>query len=155
MGHCRSLFLYFCLFNTVYSNVLYKSLLMTGFEPRISGIGSDHSTNLATTTAQCFKCYVRIGRSDNSQKWAVNGFNIRVTFRHETIVHWRENRKWYFKLTFQMMLTPQLMRYSHLGQLWTKLWELDTITHSLTKLDRFSKENLSLVSLKQCRVTII
>ena len=25
---------------------------MTGFEPRTSGIGSDHSTNWATTTAQ-------------------------------------------------------------------------------------------------------
>ena len=29
-----------------------KFLPMTGFEPRTSGIGSDCSTNLATTTAQ-------------------------------------------------------------------------------------------------------
>ena len=27
---------------------------MTGFEPRISGVGSDRSTNSATTTAQLF-----------------------------------------------------------------------------------------------------
>ena len=32
-------------------NVQYKFLLMTGFEPQISGIGSKHSTNWATTTA--------------------------------------------------------------------------------------------------------
>ena len=32
-------------------NVLYKSLPMTGFEPRTSGVWSDHSTNWATTTA--------------------------------------------------------------------------------------------------------
>ena len=28
---------------------------MTGFEPQTSGIGSDHSTNWATTTAQIFQ----------------------------------------------------------------------------------------------------
>ena len=32
-------------------NVQNKFLLMTGFEPLTSGIGSDHSTNWATTTA--------------------------------------------------------------------------------------------------------
>ena len=33
------------------NNVQYKCLPMTGFEPRTSGIGSDRSTNWATTTA--------------------------------------------------------------------------------------------------------
>ena len=53
MSHYRPLFLFpLRLFNTVDSmltNVLlYKCLLMTGFEPRISGVGSDCSTNWAT-----------------------------------------------------------------------------------------------------------
>ena len=30
---------------------------MTGFEPRTSGIGSDRSTNWATTTARDWKCF--------------------------------------------------------------------------------------------------
>ena len=34
------------------TNVLYKRLLMTKFEPQISDIGCDPSTNWATTTAQ-------------------------------------------------------------------------------------------------------
>ena len=41
-------FLCFRLFNTVDSkqvNVPYKSLLMTGFKPWISGVRSDRSTN--------------------------------------------------------------------------------------------------------------
>ena len=33
-------------------NVQYKLLPMTGFELQTPGIGSDRSTNLATTTAQ-------------------------------------------------------------------------------------------------------
>ena len=52
MGHFRPLILYFRLFNTVDSqqiNIWYKSLPMTGFEPRTSGVGSDCSTNWATT----------------------------------------------------------------------------------------------------------
>ena len=51
MGHSRPLFLYFWLFNTAeikQINVRYKSLPMTGFEPRISGIRSDCPTNWAT-----------------------------------------------------------------------------------------------------------
>ena len=35
-----------------YTNVLYKSLPMTGFEPQTSGAGSKSSTNWSTTTAQ-------------------------------------------------------------------------------------------------------
>ena len=34
--------------------VQYKFLPMTGFEPQTSGIGSNHSTNWATTTAHCW-----------------------------------------------------------------------------------------------------
>ena len=36
-------------------NVWYKSMPMIGFEPRTYDIGSDHSTNCATTTAQIEK----------------------------------------------------------------------------------------------------
>ena len=41
-------------FNTVDSKQMFNSkiLLLTGFEPRTSGIGSDHSTKWATSTAQ-------------------------------------------------------------------------------------------------------
>ena len=56
MGHSRSLFLYYCLFNTVDGKL---NLPMTGFELRISGIGSARSTNRATTTTLqsfCFHC---------------------------------------------------------------------------------------------------
>ena len=54
LGHSRPLFLYFRLFNAVDSkqiNVRDKSLPMTGFESQTSDIGSDRSTNWATTTA--------------------------------------------------------------------------------------------------------
>ena len=48
--HSGPLFL-FCLFNTVCNAVdmQFIKLLMTGFELWISGVGSDHSTNCATT----------------------------------------------------------------------------------------------------------
>ena len=49
LGHSRPLFLYFCLFNY---KLVDKFLLMTGCEPRISGVGSNRSSNGATTTAQ-------------------------------------------------------------------------------------------------------
>ena len=50
MDHSRPHFPYFHLF---YLNVqlVNKILLMLGFEPQISGFGSDHSTNWATTPA--------------------------------------------------------------------------------------------------------
>ena len=52
MGHF-GLFLYFRLFTTVDNDYLNKSQLpITGFEPRTSGVESDHFTNWATTTAQ-------------------------------------------------------------------------------------------------------
>ena len=49
MGHSRPLFLYFCLLAVI---VQYKILPMNGFEPRTSGVGSNCSTNWATTTAR-------------------------------------------------------------------------------------------------------
>ena len=51
MGHSQPLFLCFCLF---YFNaqLVDKILLMLGFEPRVSGVRSDRSTNWATTTAR-------------------------------------------------------------------------------------------------------
>ena len=70
MGHSRHLFIYFCLFNTVDSRQwTIKILPMTGFEPRTSVIGSNRSTNWATTTAlflnvdSIFKLHVQ-SRSD-------------------------------------------------------------------------------------------
>ena len=51
MGHSQPLFLCFCLF---YFNaqLVDKILLMLGFDPRVSGVRSDRSTNWATTTAR-------------------------------------------------------------------------------------------------------
>ena len=52
MGHWRPLFLYFRLFNTVESKQYsIKTLPMSGFELRTSGVRSDHFANWATTTA--------------------------------------------------------------------------------------------------------
>ena len=46
LGHSRTLFLFFRLFNTVFSTVDSQLILsMAGFELRISGVGSDWSTN--------------------------------------------------------------------------------------------------------------
>ena len=46
VGHSRPLFIYFRLFNTVDNKqMLNKILLITGVEPRTSGIESDRSTN--------------------------------------------------------------------------------------------------------------
>ena len=50
MVHSRPLFLYFRLFD--FDVHLVDNILpMLGFEPQISGVGSNHSTNKATTTA--------------------------------------------------------------------------------------------------------
>ena len=43
------------------SNVQYKFLPMTGFEPRTSGFGTDRSTNWGTTTAQHQKLFDYLG----------------------------------------------------------------------------------------------
>ena len=53
MGHSRSIFLHFRLFNSLqYTGYVSQLLLMTEFEPRTSGIVSDRSANWATATAQ-------------------------------------------------------------------------------------------------------
>ena len=49
MHHSRPLFLYFCLFNTVYlKSRWFITLPMTGFEPWILCVGSDRSIHWAT-----------------------------------------------------------------------------------------------------------
>ena len=52
MGHSQPFFFIF-----VFSIIQFvdKILPMSGFEPRISGVGSNRSTNWATTTAQSYK----------------------------------------------------------------------------------------------------
>ena len=47
MGHSGLFFLYFRLFNKTFDSKqkFDKSLPMTGFEPWISGVGGDRSTN--------------------------------------------------------------------------------------------------------------
>ena len=54
MGHSGLFFLYFRLFNKTFDSkqMFDKSLPMTGFEPRISGVGGDRSTNWPTATDQ-------------------------------------------------------------------------------------------------------
>ena len=57
----------FHLFNTV---GIKLNLILAGFEPQISGAGSDRSTNWATTTARG-----RLFESNDVAAWA-NGVNI-------------------------------------------------------------------------------
>ena len=56
LGYSRPLFLYFRIFNTVEST--YNFSPMTGFEPGISGVGSNCSTNCATITVISFTIYL-------------------------------------------------------------------------------------------------
>ena len=52
MGHSHGLFFFIFIFSIQLTiSVQYKFLPVTWFEPRTSGIGSDRSTNWATTTA--------------------------------------------------------------------------------------------------------
>ena len=51
MGHSWPLFLYFFRFSNSIVKLVDKILPMTVFESQISGVGSDRSTNWATTTA--------------------------------------------------------------------------------------------------------
>ena len=53
-GPSRPLFIYFRLFNTVDILCSIQILPTMGLEPRTSSVGSDHSTNWTTTTAQHF-----------------------------------------------------------------------------------------------------
>ena len=45
LGHSRPSILYFRLFYAVYLIQLIADTKLTGFEPRTSGVGSNHSTN--------------------------------------------------------------------------------------------------------------
>ena len=58
MGHSWPCFLYFSVFSTVESKGAISILLMTGFEPRTSGVGGNRSTNWATTIS--FKWFLQI-----------------------------------------------------------------------------------------------
>ena len=53
-------FFYFCLFTVNSKNLQYKILLMTGFEPQTSGIGSNCSVNWATTATQVVAIFFNI-----------------------------------------------------------------------------------------------
>ena len=53
MGHSRPLLSIFQQYPRVY--IQYKALLMTGFKPRTSGIGSNCSANWATAKIKCFR----------------------------------------------------------------------------------------------------
>ena len=62
MGHSLLLSVKFRPFNAVDIKqrfYVYKSLPIFGFEPQTSGVGSDRSTNRATTTAQSFVSFKR------------------------------------------------------------------------------------------------
>ena len=63
MGHSRPFFIYFHIF---YLQLVDK---MSGFEPRISGVRSNHSTNWATTTAPADVMFVRQGPTKNVEWW--------------------------------------------------------------------------------------
>ena len=74
MGHSRLLFLYFHLFykQLTVNKCSIKVLRMTGFEPGSSGIGSNHSANCATTTAQplfVYFCSFHNSKSNTPQIW--------------------------------------------------------------------------------------
>ena len=58
-------FLYFRLFNTVDRILVIKSLPMTGFELQMSGVGSNRSTNWATSTVplpSIMRAFLLLGR---------------------------------------------------------------------------------------------
>ena len=60
MSHSQPLLSLFSSFQqlTFGKYVCYKNLPMTGFEPRTSGFGSNHSSNWATTTSHWFNLFV-------------------------------------------------------------------------------------------------
>ena len=77
MGLSRPLFLYFRLFNTVDSKMFNINFLpMTGFEPRTSEIGSDRSTNWATTTAHLLIVAYNIRPEWSSESLSKKSFSI-------------------------------------------------------------------------------
>ena len=84
MGHSPPLFLYFRLFNTVDSkkiNVRNKSLLMTGFELRTSGVGSNHSVknNIELTCRCVVGSKTQTNQEDQKGSGLQHHFNFKVT----------------------------------------------------------------------------
>ena len=125
MGHSRPLFLYFRLFNTVDSKqMLDKSLPMTGFEPRISGVGGDRSTNWATTTAQLsgFVCAFHPTEGGSRHKQPIYGF---YNFKSNAIVFvfglWNE-RKWQKKRPILVLKKLSFFKMSIETLDWPFLW---------------------------------
>ena len=124
MGQSRPLFLIFFFSIQLTVNIQFNFLLMTGFEPRTSGVGSDCSTNWATTTAQdvlsfyyiwhCIKkrtninkkgsCLVHISKMDQ-----ISHCLIWLSHFHEWI-----NSVW-----------PDLAKFRHFGNI---LWALGEFT---------------------------
>jgi len=71
-----------------------KFLPMTGFEPRTSGIGSDRSTNWATTTAQmskfsASKYFVKVSNNDWNLEVFSTGRNIFKLFFQNSGFYWK------------------------------------------------------------------
>ena len=62
MGRSRPLFLYFCLFCILIVKLVDKILPMTGFELRISGVGSDRSTTTTTHKTNAISLFKRAGK---------------------------------------------------------------------------------------------
>ena len=74
IGPFPAFFIYFHLFNTVEYSRYIQYLLMTGLEPRTSGVGRNRSTNWVTTTAhkrQLFICQNMLLR------WNLNNAGIK------------------------------------------------------------------------------
>ena len=82
MGHSRPLFLYFSSFQYTVDSIqifnINKILPMTGFEPRMSGIGSNRSTNRATTTSQKLLNFAEVA------KFCKNGLNAHIIYTWES-----------------------------------------------------------------------
>ena len=68
-------------------NVNYNFLLMTGFEPWTAGVGSNHSNNWATNTAQTSFCLFSFFTPD---KYSIN--SVRMVGADESTELWRHPR---------------------------------------------------------------
>ena len=77
---------------------------MTGFEPWTSGIGSDHSTNWATTTSLYIVVIFNVVISSRLEKEGGYLEEIVETFRGPVLVAWRGSRT-----------NPAIITYHDLG----------------------------------------
>ena len=64
---------------------------MTGFKPQISDVGSDHSTNLATTTAAQFVKLIPLKRFSSNYFCRLRSFAL-LCSRLEKVL-WQESNK--------------------------------------------------------------